>query len=134
MKIAIASDDEKTVSQHFGRTRGFVIYTVNGSQPVRLEYRANTLACHGEEAGHDANEGERHAQKANAFADCGVVIAGGMGPGMRQALKRAGIQSIVTDQETVEGVVNALMIGLLVDAANHECCHGKEDCGKGKYQ
>jgi len=128
MKIAIASDDEKTVSQHFGRTRGFVVYTVNGSRPVRLEYRPNTLVCHGEEAEHGANEKERHAQKAHAFADCGVVIAGGMGPGMREALKRAGIQSIVTDQETVDGVVNALMNGQLVNAANHECCHGKEGC------
>lgn len=130
MKIAIASDDQKTVSQHFGRTRGFVVYAVNSSQPVLLEYRPNTLACHGEEAGHDANEGERHAQKAHAFADCGVVIAGGMGPGMREALKRAGIQSIVTDQETVEGAVNALMNGQLVDAANHECCHGGGGCAQ----
>jgi len=132
MKIAIASDDEKTVSRHFGRTRGFVVYTVNRSNSKRLEYRPNALRCPGAKAAHDANEEERHAQKAQAFADCGIVIAGGMGSGMREALKRAGIQPVVTDQQTVEGVINGLRIGLLTDTANPECCQGKGDCGKGE--
>jgi len=32
MKIAIASDDGKTISSHFGRTKGFVIFEVEDKE------------------------------------------------------------------------------------------------------
>jgi len=38
MKIAIASDDGKTISSHFGRTRGFVIFEIEGKEIKKKEY------------------------------------------------------------------------------------------------
>ena len=32
MKLAIASDDGKIISSHFGRTRGFVIFEIEGKE------------------------------------------------------------------------------------------------------
>lgn len=32
MKIAFASDDEKTIVGHFGRTRGFVIFDIKDEE------------------------------------------------------------------------------------------------------
>jgi predicted Fe-Mo cluster-binding NifX family protein len=41
MKIAIASDDQKTIAYHFGRALGFMIYDVQNSKIMSEEYREN---------------------------------------------------------------------------------------------
>ena len=46
MKVAIASDDAKTIASHFGKTRGFIIYTIEDSRVVGKEYVENTFTAH----------------------------------------------------------------------------------------
>ena len=46
MKIAIASDDRKTISAHFGRTLGFVVFEIEGKEKKAQEYRPNTFTGH----------------------------------------------------------------------------------------
>lgn len=46
MKIAVASDDGKIISSHFGRTRGFVIFDVEGKEIKSREYLPNTFTGH----------------------------------------------------------------------------------------
>lgn len=56
MKIAIPSDDGKIISSHFGRTKGFVIFEVEGKEIKSREYRLNIFTGHArglEGAGHE---------------------------------------------------------------------------------
>ncbi len=92
MKIAAITDDGRTLSRHVGRTRYFLVVTVEdgkiAGQELRDKAGHHTFAPH-EAAGHGrpgshgldpASQG-RHAGMLAAIADCQVVLAGGMGQG-----------------------------------------------------
>lgn len=123
MKIAVASDDGQAISAHFGRTRGFVIYDVDGKNVKDHEYRPNTFTGHArglEHAGHDI---DRHGPILSALADCAVVISHGMGRRMYDDLRTAGIESFITDETDVSAAVEAYSKGELVDRPERGCKH-----------
>jgi predicted Fe-Mo cluster-binding NifX family protein len=94
MKIAVISDDEKTVSQHFGRAQQYGVVTVGNGHIERHEVRDKLGHMHlGGEHGHEDDPRQhygpeadhRHGQMIDPIADCEVLIAGGMGGGARQS-------------------------------------------------
>lgn len=129
MKIALVSDDGRTISQHFGRAPYYVVVTVENGQVIGREVReklghAQFAGQHGhEEHGHAGGQGhgfdraaqDRHSRMAAAIADCQVLIARGMGAGAYQSLQQAGIRPIITDIPTIDEAVRALIEGRLMD-------------------
>jgi predicted Fe-Mo cluster-binding NifX family protein len=108
VKIAAVSDDELTISQHFGRASFYVVLTVEEGKVVAKETRKkaghHTFAAHppsnlaaGERHGYDAGSQSRHQSMAEAISDCQMLLAGGMGWGAYDAMKDYGIEPIVTD-------------------------------------
>ena len=108
MKIAVVSEDEVNISQHFGRAPYYVVLTVEEAEIVDSETRSKaghrTFAAQGhprlapgERHGYDAGSQAKHQSMAEAIADCEVLIAGGMGQGAYESLKGYGIRPIVTD-------------------------------------
>jgi len=108
MKIAVVSEDEVNISQHFGRAPYYVVLTVEGNGIVDSETRSKaghrTFAAQGharlapgERHGYDAGSQAKHQSMAEAIADCEVLIAGGMGWGAYESLKGYGIRPIITD-------------------------------------
>lgn len=108
MKIAAVSDDEQTVSEHFGRAPYYVVLTVEGDQITAAETRPK--AGHhtfvgqehpepgpGERRGYGAASEARHQTMAETIADCQALIAGGMGWGAFESLRARGIEPVVTD-------------------------------------
>ncbi len=104
MKIAVATIDEVSISQHFGRSKGFVVFDVDGTNIKGREFRTNNhtphaqgLCNHGEQnQGHGHNhDGHSHAGILGLLGDCEVVLCGGMGAGAAQALMQNGIQPFV---------------------------------------
>ena len=123
MKVAVASDDGKTISAHFGRTRGFVIYDVDNGEVKMHEFRPNTFTGHArglEHAGHDI---DRHGPVLAALADCAVVISHGMGRRLYNDLRTVGIESFITDEIDVQTAVEAYSRGELVDRPERGCQH-----------
>ncbi len=114
MRIAVVSDDEERVSQHFGRAPYYVVITVEDGKIVDRETRAK--AGHQGSGGcdcHPSPEGPRgqgqhseakHQIMGRMIDDCDAVIAGGMGWGAYESLKRRGIEPVITD---VPGVAEA---------------------------
>ena len=123
MKIAAISDDEVTVSEHFGRAPLYVVVTAEGGKIVSKETRAktghHTFAAHhaelapGERHGYDAGSQVRHASMMENIADCQVLIAGGMGWGAYESLKSRNIQPIVTDVKSIDEAVKLYLEGKL---------------------
>jgi len=129
MKIAIASDDGKTISPHFGRAEGFVIFEVQNQEVRSYEYRQNSFTGHA--LGIEGQQsGDRHKTIIEALRDCDVVISRGMGRRLYEDLKYAGINPLITDEESVENALKMYMKGMLADNPEKSCKHKEErECG-----
>ncbi len=127
MKIALITDDGKTISQHFGRANYYVVVTIENGQIIQREMRDKLSHKHfaGEEHGHshqadtrhgfDAASQDRHAQMSESIADCEALLCRGMGAGAYESMKARGIRPIVTDVEAIEEAALAYSRGELRD-------------------
>jgi predicted Fe-Mo cluster-binding NifX family protein len=124
VKIAAITDDGKTISQHFGRARYFLVVTIEEGKISTRELRDkaghHTFAPnegagpgHAGPHGFDPASRGRHAQMLAAIADCQVVLAGGMGQGMYAALEQAGIRPVLTAESRIEEAIRLFLDGNL---------------------
>jgi predicted Fe-Mo cluster-binding NifX family protein len=123
MKVAVVTDDGKTISQHFGRARFYMVYEIKDSVVVGSEQRPK--AGHhvaGAEPHHEHGvgpHGQNHVDEAthtNMLAnitDCEVLIARGMGWGAHDAIERAGLKPFITDTASIDEAVKAYVAGKL---------------------
>jgi predicted Fe-Mo cluster-binding NifX family protein len=129
MKIAAVSEDGVTISQHFGRAPFYVVLAIDDGGNTGREKRDKmghahfagephqTHTAEGTSRGHGfdpASQG-RHARMVEAIADCGVLLARGMGAGAYESIKQAGIRPFVTDITDIDEAVKAYLAGTLVD-------------------
>jgi predicted Fe-Mo cluster-binding NifX family protein len=96
MKIAIASDDEIHIADHFGRALGFVIFEIENDIILNKEYRKNVGKHTGECGSCD------HDMMIDNIKDCDVVISYGMGRRIFADLSKNNLQAFVTDVDTVD--------------------------------
>lgn len=124
MKIAAITDDGKTISQHFGRARQYLVFTVEDGRILQQELRDkaghHTFAPQGGDDHHDSGphgfdpeSRNRHGQMLAVIADCQAVLAGGMGLGMQRNLDEVGIRPVLTDLQDIQEAVQAFMDGRL---------------------
>ncbi len=124
MKIAVVSENESTISQHFGRAPYYIILTVENGKVVKQEKfergAAGTCACgHSEEEEHHhashsgPDSAAKHNKMVDPIADCQVLIAGGMGYGAYQALKSRGLDVFITAQSSIQKAVELFSAGKL---------------------
>jgi predicted Fe-Mo cluster-binding NifX family protein len=126
MKIAVVTDDGKTISRHFGRACCYLVFTIAegkitdnelrekaGHQQFAHEHHDNH--SHDHEHGFGKHSAAKHTQMIESIWDCAAVIVRGMGQGAYLALQQANIRPIVTEIEGVEEAVQAYIDGTLVD-------------------
>ncbi|MDH7488165.1 MAG: NifB/NifX family molybdenum-iron cluster-binding protein [Anaerolineae bacterium] len=131
MKIAVVTDDGKTVSKHFGRAAHFAVLTLEGGRVQDVQMRPNpgresldleahemrrgspgaARDCHGEGAAGAA----AHQAVAAAIRDCEAVLAGGMSWASRECLAANGIRPIITDIEDLHEAAHSYAAGTIVD-------------------
>jgi len=126
MKIAVITDDGKTISQHFGRAAYYMVLTIEAGQITQRELR-NKLGHnhfsagqhgeehHGPEHGLDASSHNKHVSMAEAIADCKAILCGGMGMGAYESMRRLNIQPVVTDLSDIDAAAQAFIDGKLID-------------------
>ncbi len=131
MKIALITDDEKTISEHFGRAGKYVVYTVEDKQLKNLEVR-NKIGHndfiklegeHEEHGDHNDSRGrgfgshseEKHQKMFETIKDCDVLVVRGMGRGAYLGLEKIGIKPIVSDIEDIEMAALAVVSETIID-------------------
>jgi predicted DNA-binding protein (UPF0251 family)/predicted Fe-Mo cluster-binding NifX family protein len=124
MKIAVITDDGKTISQHFGMARQYVVADTRDGKVLSKETRPKVgHATH--PVHHDHNEGcggvhghgegaaEKHSAMAGSILDCQVLLAGGMGWGAYESMKSQNIEPVITDVADVDEALKLYLEGNL---------------------
>lgn len=126
MKIAVITNDGKTISQHFGRAPYYLVLTIEEGKVTQQEMRDkmghkhfSVMPHEGEHAGTahgmDGGSHKKHASMAETISDCKVLICGGMGRGAYESMRQLTINPVVTDLSDIETAVQAFMDGKLID-------------------
>ncbi len=125
MKIAIATDDGKIVSAHFGRASHYLVVTIEQGKIINREMRekfshthfANQPHVHepGQAHGFDPASQNRHAQMAETIRDCEAMLCRGMGTGAYESLRSLNIRPILTDITEVDKAASAYADGSITN-------------------
>lgn len=139
MKIAFATNDERTITQHFGRAEYYLVATIEDGKVTERERRDKP--SHGRHDGHGHHHdhehdhgdnivqlgdikphqghgkgqrlGHGHSNMVSPVADCDMVVARGMGLGAFNALKSANLDAVLTDIVLIEDALQACLDGNL---------------------
>lgn len=114
MKIAVSSQNRKTVTGHAGKCRKFWIYDVAGG-----EHQGRTLLELPLDQSFHASHGQPHP-----LDEVNVLITGGMGLGLRERLKQKGIVAVATAETDPDRAVTAWLNDTLVEIAPEAHGHG----------
>jgi predicted Fe-Mo cluster-binding NifX family protein len=128
MKIAVASADGVSISQHFGRSQCFIVFDLADGKVTGREVRDNTYTAH---AKGECKEGEHHHDQPHNLADiiaamhdCQVMLCGGMGFRAAEDLQANGIQAIIVDASlTPDQAVADMVAGKLKPGQGFCRCH-----------
>lgn len=112
LKVAIVTDDEKTISQHFGRAKFYLVYDIKNGKIEGKETRPKA-AHHGQSEEHHHQDNLIHRSMSSNIDDCEALIARGMGWGAYDAMERSGIKPFITDKESADEAVEAYIKGIL---------------------
>ena len=119
MKIAVTHENGN-VFGHFGKTKEFKVYDVDGGSIMSCDILAV--------------EGEGHSALAGFLSDndVDIVICGCLGNGAQNALEEAGIVVIAGAEGNTDDAVEAFLAGAMEDngqTANCGCGGNESDCG-----
>lgn len=104
MKIAVASQNRRAITDHTGRCRKFWIYEIeNGIISTK-----HLLELPKEQCFHDSSP---HAP--SLLDTMQVLISGGMGSGLVRRIKNMGIEPLITTETDPDKAVDAYLNGRL---------------------
>lgn len=104
MKIAVTSQNRKTITGHAGKCRKFWIYEIVDKKIVNKTLLELAL----EQSFH-----ESHAAGPHPLDGINVLISGGAGQGLIRRLNNMGIQGLVTAETDPDSAVAAFLDGTL---------------------
>jgi predicted Fe-Mo cluster-binding NifX family protein len=127
-KIAIATDDQKRVTGHIGRCKGFAVYEIANGKITNKEARENLFTQHRRGGQHHQHHGEgevrhNHEHLINGLKDCSYLVSSGGGWRVVEDLKQHNITTLFTDVALIEDAVNKFMKGELKNETDLVCNH-----------
>ena len=117
MKIAVTSQNRKTITGHAGKCRKFWVYEVHGKEIKGKNLLELTLEQSFHESAHD---------QPHPLDGVDVLISGGMGFGLQNRLKQKGILALATSETDPDSAITGWLNGNLPELAPeaHEHDHG----------
>ena len=111
IKIAVATEDQRNITNHFGRAPHYRIITVDGSKIIGNEVRSKPY--HSQQEHHPAGGNHSHDDMFAPIADCQVLFCGGMGTPAFTKAQDAGLSVILTGGD-IDAAIEAYISGSLV--------------------
>ncbi len=114
MKIAFVTEDEQTISAHFGRAPKVVVVTVEDGKEVAREVRDKEV--HGHDHDHDHDHGHGHHDHGSIFstmADCDALVVRGIGSPAVAHAQNMGLRVFLTRRKTIDEALAAYLAGEL---------------------
>ena len=102
LRVAVCSQNRKTVTEHAGKCRKFWVYEIRQGQVSGR----TLLELPIDQSFHEAAPGMAHP-----LDDVNVLISGGMGGGLKQRLLQRGIRGLVTAETDPDRAIAALLSG-----------------------
>ena len=109
MKIAIPTDDWKTISTNLSFNKGFAVFELEGSKIKSQEFRTNRFPAQGEGLNNALPKSDRYAFTLSLLKDCDVVIFFGNDERIIEDLPRKGIEVVLTNETYVENALNSYL-------------------------
>ena len=114
MKIAVTSQNRRTINEHAGKCRKFWVYDIEQGQVMGK----TLLELPIEQSLHESSLQEPHP-----LDTVQVLITAGMGPGLQRRLAAKGITALMTAETDPDQAVAAYLQGTLI-AGPVSCDHG----------
>jgi predicted Fe-Mo cluster-binding NifX family protein len=115
MKIAIASQNRKTVTGHAGKCRKFWVYQIDGKAITTRELLELPI----EQSFHESDHDQPHP-----LDGIDVLICGGIGLGLQNRLKQRAILAVATSETDLDRAVAGWLDGTLPEAEPEDHAHG----------
>jgi predicted Fe-Mo cluster-binding NifX family protein len=100
MKIAITSQNRKSITGHAGKCRNFWIYQLKEGQLANKKLVELAI---------DQSFHASHHEMVEPLAQINVLITGSMGGGLYQRLMQQGIQPIITSETNPDEAIAAFL-------------------------
>ena len=114
MKIAVTSQNRKSITEHAGRCRKFQLFEIEKGRIISKEL----VELAKEQSFHESSPHEAHPLDV-----VDVLISGGMGNGMIRRLGNKGITGVITTQSDPETAVKLYLDGKLHSEEPHQHSH-----------
>ncbi len=127
-KIAVATNDQKSVTGHIGKCKSFIIFEIDGEKILNKELRENLFTNHrlGGEHQHGKAGGEHsHINLIEGLKDCKYLISKGGGWRVVEDLKQHNITTLFSDVELIDDAINKFMKDELENETNLICDHNE---------
>jgi predicted Fe-Mo cluster-binding NifX family protein len=113
MKVAVVTDNGKTVGERFGKASMFLVLHVENGRITRREPRRKLgrIPLGGKPEGAGSSFSDQFEAMAKAIADCEVLICGGAETGACKSLADLGVKHITTTIKDIDEVVTAYVEG-----------------------
>ncbi len=109
MKIAVPTDDRVKITSRSGRTKGFLVFTIDNSKISTSEYRINPHKHHDEE---EEKHDHSHKEMVEVLSDCEVMVTNRVGPHLKKDLDEAGIPVYLASAKNVKEAVEEYLAQL----------------------
>lgn len=119
------SDDQVNIAGHFGRTKGFLIFDVDGNYVNNKIYVENNITGHAQGHHHDHQHDHQHSHGGilQALKDCKVVISRGMGRRLMIDFAANNKEVFVTGTVNADEAVDLYIKGVLDHNPDKTCQH-----------
>ena len=114
MKIAVTSQNRKSITEHAGRCRKFQLFEIEEGRIISKKL----VELSKKQSFHESSPHEAHPLDV-----VDVLISGGMGNGMIRQLGNKGITGVITSQSDPETAVKLYLEGKLQSEEPHEHSH-----------
>lgn len=126
MKIAVASNEEGRVAQHFCHCNLFWVFEMKNDKILSREKREGENIEHDHHHAPEEHEKENHHRaQIDLIRDCQAVICKGMGHRAAETLASKNIQPVVMRGDApAESTALLFARNLLHQSKPHKCCCG----------